>query len=817
MGARMDKIIFILLLFLSTISNGQELKGKVVDESNQPLPFVSIRIVGTTQGTQTDLSGEYKLSLENNSEVVFYCVGFEEYKFTTNGGEFNLTMKPKSVEVKEVEVSAKKIRSSENTLLMDKKESVGVETSIGSTELTKKGITNVEDGLKKITGITFNNGKLNTRGLDDRYNQVTLNGIPLASNNSDKKNIDINLLPTGIVENVKVRKTYSSDQWSNVGGAQIDVTTKDISDIKFISVRGQLNSYTPNNSGGISLNYGKQIKNVGLLFNLNLNNDYQNIDGDLNLVNKQGDYFLNYVYRERQKTLTSSGVFVFSYNKNKFELQNTLLGIGQNNRIYRETFGNHFDYQKQIFTTRLTPTTHNLLTNQTKLNYTINKWEFESLLSLSKINSGENNREQFVYLYDGNYQFNNIDKLDNHIFSNENIDDRINVNFVLKRKGKWLSQKWGYSYMYAINMFNYYQTYFDLGTINNSNSTINPNNPFSYFTSNNHGEYKVNDPASRVDGNSTIHSFFYQTHATIKRFDVDMGLRLEDVYQKIDYRDQLSPIFLKSTILDNLEFLPFGAIKFKINDKNQIKTTASVTTIRPRFREMVPFIYTEVFAGSKIQGNPELINSSVYSLDLSYELYPKVGEVVTFTTFTKLIKNPIERVNVATASGRLETFQNSEQSTVFGGELELRKQINKFKLDYNLSILYSQIQVSKNNESTVVVTNLKRSLQGSTPFISNIDLFYDINNKNSLGIVYNYTGKKLNSVGIFGLGDIYQLPQHTLNVVYNIKKERYNLSLRLNNLLNTPFILEQNTDKGEMITQKFRVGQDISLNFRYIM
>ena len=122
-----------------------------------------------------------------------------------------------------------------------------------------------------------------------------------------------------------------------------------------------------------------------------------------------------------------------------------------------------------------------------------------------------------------------------------------------------------------------------------------------------------------------------------------------------------------------------------------------------------------------------------------------------------------------------------------------------------------------NNESTVVVTNLKRQLQGSTPIISNIDLFYDINNKNSLGVVYNYTGKKLNSVGIFGLGDIYQLPQHTLNVVYNIKKERYNLSLRLNNLLNTPFILEQNTDKGEMITQKFRVGQDISLNFRYIM
>ena len=294
-----------------------------------------------------------------------------------------------------------------------------------------------------------------------------------------------------------------------------------------------------------------------------------------------------------------------------------------------------------------------------------------------------------------------------------------------------------------------------------------------------------------------------------------MGIRMENVYQRVDYRDQLIPILKRSEILENNEILPFMAIRYNMDDTRQIKLSSSITTIRPRFREMVPFIYTEVFAGTKIQGNPKLINSTIYSSDISYEIYPKSGEVLALTLYTKLIKDPIERVNIATASGRLETYQNSEQASVFGGEIEFRKQINKFKIDYNLSVLYSQIQISNNSESSVVVTNTKRQLQGSTPIISNMDIFYDVNDKNSVGMVYNYTGKKLNSVGIFGLGDIYQSPQHTLNLMYNIKRSKYRLSFRVNNILNTPFILKQNTDKGELITQKYKLGQDISVMFRY--
>jgi hypothetical protein len=230
---------------------------------------------------------------------------------------------------------------------------------------------------------------------------------------------------------------------------------------------------------------------------------------------------------------------------------------------------------------------------------------------------------------------------------------------------------------------------------------------------------------------------------------------------------------------------------------------------------MTPFIYTEVFAGSKIQGNPNLVNSLVYNNDVNIEYYPNRSEMIALTLYSKLINNPIERVNVATASGRLETYQNSTSSNVFGGEIELKKKYNRLTVDYNLSLLWSRIHTSDSGASSVVVTNLDRPLQGSSPVLSNLDVFYKLDRTRNVGITYNYVGKKLNSVGVFGLGDIYQSPQHFFNIIYNVEKPKYGFSVRINNIFNTEYRLSQSTDVGDVVTNSFKTGQDFSVRFKY--
>lgn len=812
----MRQVIFLLFLLISGSLKGQTVFGKVTDETNSPLPFVTVTLKGESVGTTTNLDGEYTIDLIHEVDtLMFSFIGYDNIQKVSNGGELDIIMGMKTEVIDVAEVVTRVNRNNETILLLDKKQEMDVESSVGSAELSKKGISNAQDGLKKVGGVTFDSDRINVRGLDDRYNQVTLNGLPLPSNNADRKNIDLSLLPTVLLDNIKVKKTYSTDQWSNLGGAQINIGSSDIRDISRVSFGYTFNSQTNRPISSLSFSLGQVREKIGYLVSISSGINNQYTYGNISLVNKQGNYILDYNFNDDQTTITKTGVGVISYEDKNYRLRNTTFLISQNNLSDRTTIGNHFDYETELYTTRRTPTLHNLFVDQIQFNYYGDKYNFETVGGVSLVRSGENQREQFVYLYDGNYTLNNIDRLDNHIFSNTNQENRYNLTTSVNREFENYKLFGGYSFMLMDNTFDYEQEYFDFSQVNEQYDNIDPNNPYNYINDDNVICYFVNNPSSYVRGQTIINGGFFKGEYYGDVLDIAGGLRIEDVYQSVKYQDQLIPSMTRHHIINNTELLPYLSLKYKLSDTKQIRFNNSITTVRPRFRELTPFIYTEVFAGSKIQGNPELINTKIYNTDLSYEIYPNVGEVLSFNVYNKIIQNPIERVNVATASGRLETYQNSESSTVFGGEIDFRKKINKIKFDYNLSLLWSNITISDDGQSSVVVTNINRPLQGSSPVLSNFDIFYELKEKHNLGLTYNFVGKKLNSVGVFGLGDIYQRPQSFLNLVYNYKNESVVASVRLNNILNTEYVLEQDSDIGKVVTNNFRTGVGLSFNLKY--
>ena len=811
----MRQVIFLLFLLISGSLKGQTVFGKVTDETNSPLPFVTVTLKGESVGTTTNLDGEYTIDLKHEVDtLMFSFIGYDNIQKVSNGGELNIIMGMKTEVIDVAEVVTRVNRNNETILLLDKKQEMDVESSVGSAELSKKGISNAQDGLKKVGGVTFDSDRINVRGLDDRYNQVTLNGLPLPSNNADRKNIDLSLLPTVLLDNIKVKKTYSTDQWSNLGGAQINIGSSDIRDISRVSFGYTFNSQTNRPITRLSFSLGQVRNKFGYLVSISSGINNQYTYGNISLVNKQGNYILDYNFNDDQTTINQTGVAVMSYEDKNYRLRNTTFLISQNNLSDRTTVGNHFDYETELYTTRRTPTLHNLFVDQLQFNYYGDKYNFETVGGVSMVRSGENQREQFVYLYDGNYTLNNIDRLDNHVFSNTNQENRYNLTTSVNREFENYKFFGGYSFMLMDNTFDYEQEYFDFSEVNEQYDNIDPNNPYNYITEDNVICYFVNNPSSYVRGQTIINGGFFKGEYYGDVLDIGGGLRVEDVYQSVKYQDQLIPSMTRHHIINNTELLPYLSLKYKLSETKQIRFNNSITTVRPRFRELTPFIYTEVFAGSKIQGNPELLNTKIYNTDLSYEIYPNVGEVISFNVYNKIIQNPIERVNVATASGRLETYQNSQSSTVFGGEIDFRKKINKVKFDYNLSLLWSNITISDDGQSSVVVTNLNRPLQGSSPVLSNFDIFYDLKDKHNIGLTYNFVGKKLNSVGVFGLGDIYQRPQNFLNIVYNYNNENIVTSVRLNNVLNTEYVLEQDSDIGKVVTNNFRTGVGLSFSLK---
>jgi outer membrane receptor for ferrienterochelin and colicin len=66
--------------------------------------------------------------------------------------------------------------------------------------------------LKRVAGVTVNDGKFVTiRGMSERYNNVQLNGSSLASTEPNRRNFSFDIVPSNLIENVTINKTFTPD------------------------------------------------------------------------------------------------------------------------------------------------------------------------------------------------------------------------------------------------------------------------------------------------------------------------------------------------------------------------------------------------------------------------------------------------------------------------------------------------------------------------------------------------------------------------------------------------------------------------------
>jgi len=231
----------ILILFITAISFAQNtgsVAGKLIDKeyNNEPLPFANVVIKGTSTGTNSDIDGLYKFEdLEVGSYIiVFSFVGYETQevivdvvadKVTT----VNVSMGASAASLNEVVINTSSRKESEAALLLDQKKAVEIKQSIGAEELSRKGISDAAGAVAKISGISKQEGSSNVyvRGLGDRYLNTTMNGLSLPSNDVNKKNIDLSLFSSDIIENVSISKAYSSRFFGDFSAGNVDITSKD--------------------------------------------------------------------------------------------------------------------------------------------------------------------------------------------------------------------------------------------------------------------------------------------------------------------------------------------------------------------------------------------------------------------------------------------------------------------------------------------------------------------------------------------------------------------------------------------------------------
>lgn len=248
-------VTFLLITVLGFAQTKGTITGTLTDKdlNNEPLPFANVVIKGTTVGVTTDETGKYTIMIEPGSYTIqFSFLGYEsiEEKVEVKAGEtltVNKALGSGSYQLKDVVIQNTGGREKETALLAEQKKAVEIKQSIGAQEMSRKGVSDVEEGLTKITGITKVGSRgLFVRGLEDRYNNLLINDLASPTNNPYKKIIPLDLFPTDIVSVIDVYKTFNPNIYGDFAGGTFNISTsKGTKSITKISLG---TSFTTNNN-----------------------------------------------------------------------------------------------------------------------------------------------------------------------------------------------------------------------------------------------------------------------------------------------------------------------------------------------------------------------------------------------------------------------------------------------------------------------------------------------------------------------------------------------------------------------------------------
>lgn len=128
------------------VQGSKKVKGKVLDETDQPLPGATIQIKGTTRGVMTDYDGSFSIDVKPTDQLVIAFVGYQNHSVTVGDQtEINVKMIPKVNELDAVTVVA---------FAKQKKESVLASISTVNPSALKVPSSNLSTALAgRISGL----------------------------------------------------------------------------------------------------------------------------------------------------------------------------------------------------------------------------------------------------------------------------------------------------------------------------------------------------------------------------------------------------------------------------------------------------------------------------------------------------------------------------------------------------------------------------------------------------------------------------------------------------------------------------------------
>jgi outer membrane receptor protein involved in Fe transport len=239
---RRPVIAVALVAVVAAAAAGQQvgsIRGQVTDQDlDVPLAGAQVLIVEadrtTTTGGQGDFvfgrvpPGRYTLAFTKEG----YARQVKDNVVVAAGQmtEVDAALSGEFVQMKEFVVERVRIGVPTEKELLEIRERAPQLMDLVSVDLiSKAGIGDVAGALPLVSGVSVQEGKYAViRGLPDRYVSSQMNGVRLPTADIEKRAVQLDQFPIGVVESIRVSKTFTPDQQGDASGGAVDVVLRGI-------------------------------------------------------------------------------------------------------------------------------------------------------------------------------------------------------------------------------------------------------------------------------------------------------------------------------------------------------------------------------------------------------------------------------------------------------------------------------------------------------------------------------------------------------------------------------------------------------------
>ena len=237
----MKKLVFSLFFIcFTTVVFAQDkgiLTGRVLDDNKLPLPGATVVIESLQHGATSNFDGNFTMvNLPTGTyDITVSYIGFETQNVSVEisvntTAEVKVSMKVKTNSLNQVLIYGSLARGQAKALNQQKTND-NITNVVSADQVGKFPDANTGDALKRIPGIAMQNDQgeardIIIRGLAPQLNSVTLNGDRIPSAEGDNRRIQLDLIPSDMIQTIQLNKAVTPDMEADAIGGSVNLITR---------------------------------------------------------------------------------------------------------------------------------------------------------------------------------------------------------------------------------------------------------------------------------------------------------------------------------------------------------------------------------------------------------------------------------------------------------------------------------------------------------------------------------------------------------------------------------------------------------------